>query len=376
MRRLLGAALFLSGCSMSRSDPARQDAGVADVASALSRTPDEAFLRAERPRPFSFPEDHGPHPGFKTEWWYLTGTLESGSGRKFGYQLTVFRSQLAPRAARRPSSWAANDAYMAHFTVTDVEGRAFHSAERFARGAQGLAGAEGRPLRVWVEDWSIEGDGVRFPARLRAADGEVAIDLALDARRPPVAHGDGGLSRKGPAPGQASYYYSSTRLQSLGSLTVRGETHLVTGWSWLDREWSTSALSPDQAGWDWFAFRLDDGRDLMFYRLRKKDGSTDPFSAGTLVGADGKVRKLSSAGLRLEPAGRWTSPRGGSYPSSWTLEIPSERLSLDIRPWLADQELDVSFRYWEGAAEARGTAAGKPVRGEGYVELVGYARSG
>jgi predicted secreted hydrolase len=257
--------------------------------------------------------------------------------------------------------------------VSDVEGKTFHSFERWSRGAVGLAGAQAQPLRVWVKDWTAEGAPV-FPMRLRAAEGGVAIDLLLQEGKPPVLQGERGLSRKGAEPGNASYYYSLTRMPTSGTVRIDEQSFPVTGDSWMDREWSTSSLGRDQVGWDWLALQLSDGWDAMLYRLRRADGSADPASSGTLIAPDGHSRPLALADFRLEGSDQWRSPRSGArYPMRWRVRIPGEELDLDVRPLLADQELDVSFRYWEGAVEIDGTHHGRPVRGRGYVELTGYA---
>src|SRR5204863_2426117 len=238
------------------------------------------FTRALAPRALSFPSDHGPHPEFRTEWWYYTGNLRTAAGRHFGFQLTFFRIALAPGAVVRASAWATRQLYFAHFAVSDVAGARFHAFRRGSREALGLAGASASPFRVWIEDWSAEGDG--SSARLRASGGDVALDLELSAAKPIVAQGDRGLSRKGPEPGNASFYYSLTRMPARGIVRLGREILEVSGEAWMDREWSTSALAPGVQGWDWFALQLDDGRELMFYLLRRRDGGVDPFSAGTL----------------------------------------------------------------------------------------------
>jgi predicted secreted hydrolase len=265
---------------------------------------------------------------------------------------------------------------MAHFALTDTAGRRFSAASRLAREALGLGGAQARPFRVWLEDWSAEAEAPGgFPVRLRAADGSVAIDLVLDRGKPVALQGDRGWSAKGPEPGNASYYYSFTRMPARGTVTVQGEALAVSGEAWMDREWSTSALGADLVGWDWFALQLDDGRDLMVYRLRRRDGSADPHSAGTLISADGATRPLSRDDVAVEVVDHWTSPATGArYPSRWRLVIAGADLRLDIAPRLADQELDVGTRYWEGAVRVEGSAGGAPVGGHGYVELVGYGR--
>ena len=335
------------------------------------------YERALEPRAFVFPEDHGPHLGFRTEWWYVTGNLTAGDGRDFGFQLTIFRSALAPDAVAATSAWATNQAYMAHFTVTDVANSRFHAFERFARGAAGLAGATAEPLRVWLEDWALDGTTASaFPLRLRAADRGVAIDLALGAGKPAVAHGEAGLSQKGPEPGNASMYYSHTRMPATGSLVVGDDTLDVNGLAWLDREWSTSALSGSQVGWDWVALQLDDGWDLMLYRLRRADGSADAWSAGTLVDPEGAATPLVwGEDVALESTDSWTSPIDGAvYPSGWVVQLPRRGWRLTVEPRVANQELDLAFRYWEGAVSVSGVGeGGATVGGRGYVEMTGYA---
>ena len=374
---LLLPALWTAACR----DSAREPSASLSVAGALRAADDRGYARALEPRPLAFPADHGPHPGFRTEWWYFTGNLATPEDRRFGFQLTFFRSALAPRMEARGSAWATRQAWLAHFTVSDVAGGRFHSFERWSRGAVGLAGVETAPFRVWVEDWSATADrpnGGVFPLRLQAGQGEVAIDLRLSRGKPPVLQGDRGLSRKSAEPGNASYYYSLTRMPTAGTVRVDGESFQVTGASWMDREWSTSSLGKDQVGWDWLALQLSDGWDVMLYRLRRADGAADPASSGTLIAPDGGSRPLHLADFQLASSGEWRSPRSGGqsptkYPDRWRVHIPDEELDLDVRPLLADQELDVSFRYWEGAVGITGTHHGRPIQGQGYVELTGYA---
>lgn len=341
------------------------------VSRALGAGDDAGFTRATRPRAFAFPADYGPHPGYRTEWWYYTGTLTGAGGRGFGYQLTFFRIALGPTPAQRTSAWSTTDVYMAHFAVTDVAAGRFYPHVRFARGAAGLAGAGTAPYRVWAEDWSAaaESDSA-FPMRLRAAEGDVAIDLTLETAKPPVLQGRDGLSRKGPEPGNASYYYSLTRMPTRGTIRVGSVRHEVRGASWMDREWSTSALG-EAVGWDWFALQLADGRDLMLYRLRQPDGSTSPWSAGSVVPPDGTSRPLAAADMRIETLAWWTAPGEVRYPARWRIVVPSAHLDLEVIPRVADQEYRAPIRYWEGAVNVRGTS--DTVHGVGYVELVGYA---
>jgi len=329
------------------------------------------FARALAPRPMSFPEDHGPHPDFRTEWWYYTGNLKTATGRHVGFQLTFFRVALSPEEESRASAWATRQLYVAHFAVTDTAGGRFHAASRTSRAALGLAGAQAPPFRVWVESWSAEGEGES--TRLRARAGDVAVDLTVSPVKPVVLQGDRGFSRKGPEPGNASLYYSFTRMPARGTVRLGAETLEVSGEAWMDREWSTSALGAGVEGWDWFALQLDDGRELMVYLLRRRDGTIDPFSAGILVRADGTARRLDAADVRVETLAHWTSPRSGvRYPARWRLSVLSAEVRLQVEPRLADQELRAGTRYWEGAVVVMGSSAGRAIGGEGYVELVGY----
>jgi predicted secreted hydrolase len=344
------------------------------------------FARADGPRPLVFPQDHGPHDDFRTEWWYYTGNLTADTGERFGYQLTFFRRALLPpdERATRPSDWAADQVYMAHFALTDVAGGKHRSFEKLGRGAAGLAGAQAVPYRVWLDDWSVEeiaGGSAGSAARLRASAEDISLDLMLRDLKGPVLQGDRGYSRKGPEPGNASYYYSRPRISTGGTVTIGGQTFSADGLSWMDHEFSTSALGKDQAGWDWFSLQLDDGSELMVFQLRRADGSAEPFrvdsfSSGTLIHHDGSTLALGPADFELETTGQWRSPHtGATYPSGWVLTVPTTDLRLTITPLLADQEMNVSYAYWEGAVKADGTVGGKPVSGNGYVELTGYAGS-
>jgi predicted secreted hydrolase len=335
------------------------------------------YARAEGVRRLTFPADHGPHNDFQTEWWYYTGNLQTPDGRHFGYQLTFFRRALVLPSQRvqRASDWAADQAYMAHFALTDVAGNRFQSFERFERGAAGLAGAQAGPFNVWLDDWSVQ---LVEPNvyRLHAAQNDITLDLTLRDIKGPIPQGDRGYSQKGADPGNASYYYSLTRLESSGTVHVSNAVYQVSGLSWMDHEWSTSYLTPDQIGWDWFALQLDDGSELMLFQIRRKDGSVDPFASGTLIAPDGSTRWLHRDDFQITVNGTWRSPHSGAtYPAAWTVKVPSAGLTLDIKPYLADQELDVSVRYWEGAVHFIGERDGRAVSGNGYIELTGYTGS-
>lgn len=371
----LGIALIVGAFLLSRDESDGVNATLS-VAEAMGGDT-TGYARAQSRRVFSFPEDHGPHPEYKTEWWYFTGNLTSDSGRRFGYQFTIFRIALTPDGPDSISAgtWETNQLYMGHFTVTDVEGDEHHAFERLSRGAAGLAGAKAEPFRVWLENWSIEGTSSdAFPAmRVRASDEDAGIDIMLKPLKPVVLQGDQGFDRKGPEPGNASYYYSLTRMQTDGSVRIGEEVFRVSGLSWMDREWSTSALGENQIGWDWFSLHLSNGWDLMYYQIREEGGTVSPFSSGVLVSPEGVKIELDRDDVGLDVLDRWKSPDGGVYPVAWRLRVPGEDLDLNIRSLVEDQELNVAVRYWEGAVDVEGTAARHPIKGSGYVELTGYA---
>lgn len=369
-------ALALAGCTA----PA-QTVVSASVVEAMSSGADDGYARALEPIEFVFPRDHGPHNDFRTEWWYYTGNLQDPAGNAYGYQLTFFRSALSAQAPERASSLAANQVYMAHFALTDAARNEHESFERYSRGAGGLAGAQGEPgFEVWLEDWSatqVGADAMRLVAAADGQAGEVALDLTLRQTRPPMLQGDAGLDQKGPEPGNASYYYSLTGLETSGVITSAGRPIEVTGLSWMDHEFGTSALSADAAGWDWFSLQLDNGASLMLYTIRTTEGALER-AKGMLAWPDGSQTALGADGFTIEVTGEWTSPDTGfRYPSGWRLNLPGEGAVLEITPLIADQEMDVSFVYWEGAIRAAGTWGGEDVAGQGYVELTGYgAQSG
>jgi predicted secreted hydrolase len=340
-------------------------------------TTSDAFARATVPGAVNFPRDLGPHEDYQTEWWYYTGNLQTEDGRDFGYQFTIFRRAIQPMSeipqVDNPSTWRSNQIYLAHFTVSDMGGDEFHVAERFSRGGAELAGAQAQPYYVWLEDWSVT-EVEPGTVRIQADTEDVSLDLTLVETMPPVLHGDGGLSQKGPEPGNASYYYSIVRQATSGELVIGEETFQVDGLSWKDHEYSTSALSPGSVGWDWFSLQLDDGSALMLFQIRRDDGSIEPYSSASFISNDGALQTLGHEEWQLDVLDTWTSPHsGGEYPAHWRLRIPSIALDLEGRPMMADQELNVSTIYWEGASEFSGTLSGEPVTARGYVEMTGYA---
>ena len=332
----------------------------------------------------AFPADHGPHDDFQTEWWYYTGNLTAETGEHFGYQLTFFRRALTPPDQRsaRDSAWAADQVYMAHLALTDVSGGKHYSFEKLARGAAGLAGAQAEPFRVWLEDWSVAGPSAG-QTRLRAAakDPASGLDLSLDLNladlKGPILQGDRATAARGRSRATRRTTSACRGSPPRRTVTVGGKPFTVDGLSWMDHEWSTSALGAEQAGWDWFSIQLDDNTELMLFQLRRADGSVDGFSSGTLIAADGSTRHAWPRRLQHRVHRSLAQPahRRGEYPAGWMLTVPSADLRLNITPWLADQEMEVSQKYWEGAVKAEGTRNGQPVAGNGYVELTGYAGS-
>lgn len=378
-------ALTLAGCGLQAQSPVVG----ANVVEAMRAPSAEGWARATQPRAFTFPLDHGAHPAYRTEWWYYTGNLSAadgpgdgladgpGDGRAYGYQLTFFRSGLQPDATPRASDLAARHVYMAHFAVSDGLARRHVSAERYARGAGGLAGATGDPLfAVWLEDWSareVEPGVVRLRASATVGDTPIAIDLTLRETRPPLLHGEHGLHQKGPEIGNASYYYSLTGLETEGRLLGPSGEVAVKGTSWMDHEFGTSALAEGVLGWNWLSLQLEDGSALMLYGFRMAEGAAPVAVIGTWLAADGAQMPLHGSDFTITPTDNWTSPRTGiNYPVAWQVEVPALGLDLDVTSLFPDQEMNVQFVYWEGAVRAEGKRGEEPVTARGYVELTGY----
>ncbi|HEY7911266.1 MAG TPA: lipocalin-like domain-containing protein [Blastocatellia bacterium] len=360
-------AIFITGAAAPlKSEPGKDVAAAPEI---------EKWREAAAGYRFSFPRDHASHPEYGLEWWYYTGNLRAAGGRRFGYQLTFFRVGVTPRPLN-PSRWAVRDLYMAHFALSDIEGESFHAFERLNRAGVGWSGAETASYRVWNEDWEahLEG-GIHI---LRARDGDYQIDLRLKPAKPIVVHGIDGVSQKGALAGNASHYYSLTRMETSGKIIAGGEALDVEGLSWMDHEFGTSFLEAEQVGWDWFSIQLDDGRELMLFELRRVDGSIDPRSSGTLIEADGGALHLSLEDFRLTPGNAWRSEASGAtYPTAWRIEIPRYDLRLDVRAAFAGQELrtaeSAGVTYWEGSTEITGREGERKLTGRGYLEMTGYA---
>ena len=358
-----------------RLEPVLLIAAVGFAAPALAQST-MSYQQAVPPYVFAFPRDHAAHPDYRTEWWYYTGHLNSG-GKSFGYELTFFRVGINPALRTSPSRWALHTLYFAHFAVTDEKGNRFFHQENIGRPALDMAGAREDRYRVWIGDWSAELLDSTIH-HLRAVMTGGSISLALRPEKPPVIHGHDGVSQKSEGIGRASHYYSLTRMATKGTLILDGKSFKVDGVSWMDHEFGSNQLTQDQQGWDWFSVQLDNRRELMLYVMRKKDGSIEPTSSGTIVDADGSWRHLPLEAFQITGTGTWRSPHSkGVYPSGWEISVPSEQIKLRLTPTVQDQEIGanslIGVIYWEGSVAIEGTDRGQPVKGNGYVELTGYA---
>lgn len=341
---------------------------------------DVAFAKAIDPHEFIFPKDHGPHKEFKTEWWYYTGNLEAETGEEFGYQITIFRNGLMPESSNsspKTNSWQSKQIYMAHFAISDISKHHFYSYEKFSRDAAGLAGANAEPYNVWLKDWSIKSfdnkSGDTYPVLITAKEGDVDLQLELEPVKPITLQGNKGLSQKTQGLGNASYYYSISRLASLGNIRIKDKSFKVKGYSWLDREWSTSSLGDSLVGWDWFALQLSNNIEIMYYRLRDSDGSTDPYSKGVIIDSEGQKHSFSHKDIKLNEKSHFHSTYSDSnYPISWGMEISKLKLKINIKAAVKDQEHHNAYPYYEGAVKIDGSFDNEKIDGKGYMELVGY----
>ena len=334
------------------------------------------WKRAEPGWRYEFPRDHHSHPDFKTEWWYFTGNLADESGRRFGYQLTFFRQGIRHPEERTPemSRFVIGDLKFAHFTVTDVAEDQFRFFQKTSRGAFGESGFDRGEQLAWIDSWELRMDAAGV-FHIVADGKDAALDLRVESAKPPVIHGEGGISQKAASADHASHYYSLTRLMSSGEMRVGGKTFVVRGESWFDHEWATNQLAPGQVGWDWLSVHLDDGTELMLYQMRLESGQADPSSSGTVVAADGSTAHLRSSAFRMTPTTFWKSPKtGANYPVGWRIALPEHGLEFTVRAAVENQELALMpLAYWEGAVDVDGRRAGRPIKGRGYLELTGYA---
>jgi predicted secreted hydrolase len=334
------------------------------------------FTPADATRPLEFPRDFAAHDDFRTEWWYYTGNLETPEGRPFGFELTIFRVGLLPPTKELPhdSEWFDHSLYFAHFAVSDIGGDRFFAFERYARPGPGLAGAQGEPYRVWLEDWEIA-ESAADVYRLHASQENLLLDLTLIDELGVILHGEDGYSRKGENATNASYYYSQPRLRAEGTIEINGERFPVRGLAWKDHEFSSGVLDQNQIGWDWFSLQFEDGPAVMLFQLRERGGGISPASSGTFIDADGRTHHVPREDFDITVQDAWQSPHTqGEYPAGWVIQLNGEDCRLEVQPRMADQEIHFSaVTYWEGAVSFEGECGGLPARGNGYVELTGYA---
>ena len=365
--------IFLASCAPQAVPEA--EIHVPDAASAKDEIP-PGFIVADGSRPLTFPADFGAHDEFRTEWWYYTGNLQTAEGRHFGFELTIFRVGLVSPTVELPSDskWYDHSAHFAHFALSDIADERFYAFERYSRPGPGLAGAQAEPYRVWIEDWNIT---ERSPGvfQLQASQEGIALDLTLTDELGVILHGENGYSPKGENPGNASYYYSQPRLRAEGMVQVEENIYRVDGLAWKDHEFSSSMLDENQIGWDWFSLQFQDGSALMLFQLRERGGGTSASSSGTFISADGKTQTVQKADFEVTVEDEWQSPHtGGIYPAAWDVQLYEQDCQLQIRPWLADQEIHFpTVTYWEGAVHFEGRCNGVDAQGDGYVELTGYA---
>ena len=337
----------------------------------------QEFERALPGRTFSFPRDHYSHPQFQTEWWYYTGHVRSRDGKSFGYQLTFFRTGLR-RDRSGHSKWTLKSLYFAHFALTDEDEKTFTFREKINRGALGQAGAATERLHIWVEDWTLKGDGADH--LLEARDPSMTIRFRLTPLKPPVINGINGVSKKAEGEGYASHYYSITRMKTRGEMTIKGKALTVEGISWMDHEFGSNQLQSYQVGWDWFSIQMENNTELMLYVIRHRDGKPDPYSSGTLTYPDGTSRHVRLEEFDIQVLETWRSRKTRArYPARWRIRVPRWNIDLKVTPTVADQELttreSTRVTYWEGSVRINGRYEGRPISGVGYVELTGYAKA-
>ncbi len=336
-----------------------------------------AFSRINNPLPLTFPQDMGAHPDYLSEWWYYTGNLFTEQGRHFAYQLTFFRRAIGSNSAStRTSNWAADQIFFAHFALIDVAESNHQAWEVYSRGAAGLAGAVTAPdFTVWLNDWQVQ-QTAQDQYQLTAQQDNIHLQLTLTDQKGIILHGDQGLSQKGAQPGNASMYFSQTRLASAGVLTINDNTYRISGDSWMDHEFGTSALGSEQVGWDWFSLQFDDQSELMLFQIRDDSGAISAESGGSWIDPQAGVESIASQDFELRPIQFWQNAQGIQYPISWELKLPQQNAVFTISAVIPDQENRFSFfQYWEGTVRVEGTVNGNSVTGFGFLEMTGYAHS-
>lgn len=336
------------------------------ITSLHAQTTTDGFALPQPGKIFAFPRDHGSHPEFRTEWWYVTGHLDAKNGHRFGFQVTFFRQ------ARREND-KTQQLHLAHAALLDAHTGRFLHEERLNR-AGWDADSSATTLAVRNGNWSLHLDESTQHLHITATvKNEALLQLELEAFKPLVVFGKDGVSRKGASATAASHYLTWPRLKTHGTVKLGAAEHTVTGEAWMDHEFSSSQLDAGQVGWDWAALQLKDGREIMVYRMRRKDGSLDAASTLAIVERDGKVRHLASHAFAWEVIGTWKSPRNGAeYPHHVRLRFENE--SLELKPLAADQEQDGSITrlpYWEGACDVLDSHG--QITGRAFLELAGYA---
>ncbi len=348
---------------------------------------------------YSFPRDYFNHPNYQTEWWYYTGNLQSADGHSFGFELTFFRQGVSHEhssndsSAKEKSAWNIHDLYLAHLALSDLSGGKFYHLERTNRAGPGIAGVDEQAQRIWNGNWQIQWSGAN--QSLQAIANDFQLHFTLQPEKPPVIHGENGVSQKSAGAGRASHYISLTRIATSGTIALGGHDFSVSGVSWMDHEFFTQQLDPQQVGWDWFSLQLNDHSELMLFHIRRADGSIDPFSSGTYIDPQGHSTHLKNSEFTLEPARSATassapqnggspadvyksSTSGATYPIHWKISVPKLNLAIDATTSLVSQELtggsDITPTYWEGAIQLSGTREGQPSSGVGYLEMTGYAK--
>ena len=337
---------------------------------------EDEYQKAVEIRDFQFPEDFGSHPEFLTEWWYYTGNLLTPDERHFGYQLTFFRRSISGEHNElSQSNWATNQIYLAHFAITDTANESHYIADQISRGANELAGTKTDPyFSIWLNHWEIQQISDNLFS-MKAKDDGIEINFVLEDQKGVILHGEAGLSQKGDGIGNASYYFSQTRLKTIGQLRINDDWFDVEGLSWMDHEFGTSTLGKNQVGWDWFSIQLDNNSELMLFQIRNNDGTISPFSSGTIINNTGETINIKMDEFSIEVLDIWKNEEQIQYPSRWKIVLEPYNIELEIIPVINDQEVKLFFQYWEGAVTVQGIVNGQSVSGYGYVELTGYAQS-
>ena len=352
---ILAAALLLTGCDQ----PPAPDAGFAGLGGQA-----DDYSQVTPGRVFTFPADHGQHPGFRIEWWYVTATLEDEQGQRFGVQWTLFRSALRP-GAHPDAGWNDGTIWLGHAAATSATEHKV--AQRYARGGVEQAGVTSGPFSAWIDDWSLvsasDANDDLGRMQLKAGGDDFRYDLTLTSSKPLVLQGEKGYSQKSQA-GQASYYYSQPFFEASGSVQINGRPHKVTGHAWLDREWSSQPLTASQTGWDWFSLQLADGARVMLFRVRQTTG--EPYVSGTWIEADGRSRPIRADEVKVSPLAQ-SSVAGRKIPTRWAISLPSRGLKIEVNALNPNAWMGVNIPYWEGPVNLSGSQGGV-----GYLEMTGY----